>query len=157
MFKFLSPINYVKRIIAIRKDIEGKKHFISIIPRLESDAFFSRYMKVFRKDRVYLGINLLPEIKLQKTNPLDLENEEKRRLAMEISKFNDVFAKYGILEMVKLLPKRIESDAHYGFVIEIFYNYRHLNLKSVSYIFFYSLFVLGFIAFAAFLGIELFL
>jgi len=151
MFKFLSPVHYIRRIVGIRNDIKGKSVYVQYLPELFSDKFFMKYRKSLRKDSMYIGVDLIPEIKLQKVTDLELENEEKRRLAIEVSKFNEVFAKHGLLEFVKMIPKKIDTEDHYGFLVEIVYKYTNLTAKAVSYVTFYSLFTLGIISTTAYL------
>jgi len=139
------------RIKGIRNDIIAKRVFLKYLPSLYSDKFFQKYRKTLLKDRMFLGIDLLPEIKLQKQDDLALENEEKRRLAIEVSKFNDVFAKHGLLEFVKIIPKKIDTDKYYGFMIEVAYKYSNTTAKTISYVIFYTLWLLGLLGIATYL------
>jgi len=157
MFKWLSIRNYIRRIKGIRNDIKAKRIFLKYLPSLYTDRFLQKYRKKLLEDRMFLGIDLLPEIKLQKQDDLALENEEKRRLAIEISKFNDVFARHGLLEFVKIIPVKVDTDNHYGFMIEVVYKYSSITAKIISYVIFYSLFLLGIIGIVAYLLLTNFL
>lgn len=151
MFKWLSPVHYIRKIRGVRSDIKGKEIFVKYLPQLYNDKYLTRYRKTLQKESMYLGVDLIPEIKLQHTDKYKLEIEEKRRLAVEVSKLNDVFAKHGLFEFVKLIPEKVDNDDHYGFMVEIIYRYTNLTKKSVSYIIFYSLFLLGILGIGAYL------
>lgn len=143
MFNWLTLKHYIRRIKGIRADIIGNDIFKQYLPELYRDKFFQRYRKELKGGSMYVGVDLLPEIKLQFKDPFELKNEENRRLAMEVSRFNEVFAKHGLLELVKMHPQKYDDEKFYGFIVELMFNYTNLTVKSVSYVIFYSLFLLG--------------
>lgn len=157
MLRWINPVHYIQRIIDVRNDMQGKREYLEHLPNLYRDGFFKNYRKRLSGESMYLGVDLLPEIKLQNNDTWKLENEEKRRLAVEVSKFNDVFAKHGLLEFVKMIPVKVDTDDYYGFMVEVVYLYSHLSVKTISYITFYTLSLLGIFGGAAYLLKPLFL
>ena len=145
MLKIFSPFYFRKKIILLYKEMKGYDIFKKVLPEAAEDTFFQRYRKRFVKGKLYLGIDMLPELKVYKRTDLEIENEEKKRLAIEVSKFNDVFGKYGILEMIMIVTERIDTDDFYGFILEIGYKFNQARLKTYSYLFFYSLGLITFI------------
>jgi len=143
MLKTLSIKNYFRKIRGIINDIRGRRIYIKYLPELYSDTFFQKYRRELKDESMLVGIDILPEIKLQYSEIWDLENEEKRRLAVEVSKFNDIFAKHGLLEFVKMIPRKVDSETNYGFVIELIYNKTFYNIKNVIYVILYTLSLLG--------------
>ena len=157
MFKWLNIKNYFRKIRGIRNDIKGKKLFVKHLPELYLDKFFAKYRKQLKDETMYIGVDLIPEIKLQFKDEWELENEEKRRLAIEVSKLNDIFAKYGLLEFVKLYPEKVDDGKHYGFMVEVAYKYTTLLPKTVYYVISYSLFLLSILGISGYLLLNYFL
>jgi len=144
MFKYLNPLYFIKVIKCIFKNISMRKEFNNVLYNIVNDEAF-KYIKTEIKSNVlFFGINLKPEIKLVRSTDFDLDVEEKKQLAVQISRFNDVFLKYGIIEMIKIHPEKIDDENFYGFIVNV--SYRPI-CKISDYVF-----VTIYAIFAAFLG-----
>jgi hypothetical protein len=75
---------------------------------------------------IYTVINMQPELKMY-NNEKDLEREEKMIVANEISKALPLFEKYDIHELVRMYPKRINTELKYGYGVVIKFVWKELT------------------------------
>lgn len=143
----LSPVNIIKRLILIIKEISMFISYVKTINNMEKELEDS---KIVRFSRYSLGkaINLKPEtLLLANKHESDMTDEEKKELnklelsfiSKEISKHNDIFINNEIIELIKTKANRIKDNDYYGYIVEISYNWNHAKPYKVVKLLFHIL------------------
>ena len=105
----LSPVNIIKRLILIIKEISMFVSYVKTINNMEKELEDSKIVK-FSRHSLGKAINLKPEtLLLASKHESDMTDEEKKELnklelsfiSKEISKHNDIFINNGIIELIK--------------------------------------------------------
>ena len=80
---------------------------------------------------LYLGIDLNPELLLY--SDTSQETVELRLIGEKMKKYTDFLTKEGILDAVNVDYDRVKSDAYYGYVLQIKYNFTKYQRKKFIY------------------------
>ena len=145
----LNPVNIIKRLILIIKELSMFISYVKTLNLIEKDLEDSKIVKL---SRFSLGkaINLKPEtLLLANKHESDMTDEEKKELnklelsfiTKEISKHNDIFINSGIIELIKTKANRIKNNDYYGYIVEISYNWNHAKPYKVAKLLFHILIV----------------
>jgi len=124
---FLNPITIFKKTKRIFKEIslyffyKEQKQLMGKNGDLSLYNLFKDYL-----GNLYMVVNLQPELKLY-NNDADLEREEKKYVANEVSKLLPMFEKYDTYELIRMKRKRFDSGLKYGYGIVIKYFWKEVG------------------------------
>ena len=138
LLRHINPITFIITIFDMIVEFIEFRKYVSIIERMESEGILED--NGFTRGpthSIIKGINLRPETLLYGED--DQDKFELGLVASEMKKYNELFAKEGILNMVTTQTDRIKSEDYYGYIVSIVYNFKKINVGSMLYTTIYSL------------------
>ena len=150
-FRFSNPIRRIKLML---REIDNYYYFMRQIEILKDTGELNHYkLKSNEKHAIYGAINMPPELLLYHKND-ELETLEKTYFGNEMSKLNDVFIRFDILELYAIDYERIKTDDYYAYVFNIQYRWKYCNVRSISTTIIGILATLGALAYGMFTFIQ---
>lgn len=143
---YLSPIRIYKRLSIHVKELINYRTFKSIIFELSKSGKLDEIgIKADSALNMYIGIDLNPELLLY--SDASQESVELRLISEKMNKYNDFLTKEGILDSIKVDYERIQTEEHYGYVLQISFNFRQYKKSDFIYtISYFSVIALGIFA-----------
>jgi hypothetical protein len=140
---YLSPIRIYRRLSIHAKELVNYRTFKRIIFDLNKSGKLDEIgLKVDPNLNMYIGINLNPELLLY--SDTSQESVELRLISEKMNKYNDFLTKEGILDSIKVDYERIQTEEHYGYVLQISFNFKQYKKSDFIYgISYFSAIVLG--------------
>jgi hypothetical protein len=139
--KYISPINYIKTIINVIKDYRRFLKYSKIIDEIvnNKELVNLKYEKG-PFSSIIIGIDLKPELLIYgpENEVKDLEIGHVKNI-LRVN--NSVFAKYGILNLIKIKYDRIKNSDYYGYLVKLSYKFSDINLNNITYIILYTAFI----------------
>ena len=129
--KYINPIEMINQIKYSRKILSNQKKYTSILNDLEEEGKIKA--SGLRKDgnKLYLGINLNPELLIYDENTQ--ESAELKFIAEKMKKHTDFLQKEGILDSAIADYERVKNEDFYGYVVEIRFDAKEYSKKDYIY------------------------
>lgn len=127
-FKIKNPF---RKLRAMLREIDNYYYFLRQV-ELADDCGELKHYKLKRNEKhyVYGAINMPPELLLY-NNEEDLAQLEKTFFGSEMTKLNDLFIKYNLIELYKIEFERIKDENYYAYVFNLKYKWQHCSTSSV--------------------------
>lgn len=130
---YLSPIRiYVRLLIHIRELLNYQKFKKIILELNKSGKLEEIGIKVDPSLNMYIGIDLNPELLLY--SDTSQESVELKLISEKMNKYNDFLTNEGILDSIKVDYERIQSETHYGYILQIGFNFRQYKKADFIYV-----------------------
>ena len=135
-FNYISPVKIYNRLSSNLVELSNYRRFKKIVLELnETGRLREIGIKIDPNSNMYIGIDLNPELLLY--SDTSQESVELKLISEKMGKYNDFLTKEGILDSIKVDYERIKNDTHYGYVLQISFNfikYTRFNLiYDISY------------------------
>ena len=92
-------------------------------------------LRVDSLNRIFFVKNLEAEVLLYGNQEEGgLERFEKSFIAEQLRKYNDIFIKNQLIEIVKTSLKRIKTQDYYAYLVTIFFNFKKFTLLRTIYV-----------------------
>jgi len=132
MFDKTNPIRVFKNLKDSIEDLANFYKYQKIIFELQREGKLEAIGFSLDSDaNLYLGINLNPEILLYSetsSGPAEL-----RMVSERMKKYTDFLTKEGILDFVKVEYDRIQTEAYYGYILQVKYDFKKYRRGSFIY------------------------
>ena len=140
---YLSPIRIYRRLSIHAKELVNYRTFKRIIFDLNRSGKLDEVgLKADPDLNMYIGIDLNPELLLY--SDTSQESVELRLISEKMNKYNDFLTKEGILDSIKVDYERIQTEEHYGYVLQISFNFKQYKKSDFIYgISYFSAIALG--------------
>ena len=140
---YLSPIRVYRRLTIHIKELSHYRTFKKIIFDLNASGKLDEIgIKADPNLNMYIGINLNPELLLY--SDASQESVELKLISEKMNKYNDFLTKEGILDSIKVDYERIQTEEHYGYVLQIGFNFNQYKKSDFIYgISYFSVTILG--------------
>jgi hypothetical protein len=140
---YLSPIRIYRRLSIHVKELVNYRTFKRIIFDLNKSGKLNEVgLKADPDLNMYIGIDLNPELLLY--SDTSQESVELRLISEKMNKYNDFLTKEGILDSIKVDYERIQTVEHYGYVLQISFNFKQYKKSDFIYgISYFSAIALG--------------
>lgn len=140
---YLSPIRIYRRLTIHIEELTHYRTFKKIIFDLNASGKLDEIgIKADPNLNMYIGINLNPELLLY--SDASQESVELKLISEKMNKYNDFLTKEGILDSIKVDYERIQTEEHYGYVLQISFNFNKYKKADFIYgISYFSVIVLG--------------
>jgi len=112
-------ISYVRGVRKIELELESRNIF--------KYSWFS-YVKAVNLKAETLSLMNKPEAELDKDEKKELEKLELSFVSREISKYNDIFLKNSLIELIKTKAERVKNSDFYGYMVIISFNWKEASL-----------------------------
>jgi hypothetical protein len=137
---YLSPIRIYRRLSIHITELSHYRTFKKIIFDLNASGKLDEIgIKADSNLNMYIGINLNPELLLY--SDASQESVELKLISEKMNKYNDFLTKEGILDSIKVDYERIQTEEHYGYVLQIGFNFN--QYKKSDFIYGISYFLVG--------------
>jgi hypothetical protein len=143
---YLSPVRIYRRLTIHVKELINYRTFKKIILELNDSGKLDEIgIKADPNSNMYIGINLNPELLLY--SDASQESVELKLISEKMNKYNDFLTKEGILDSIKVDYERIQTEEHYGYVLQISFNFNKYKKSDFIYgISYFSVLLLTLIA-----------
>jgi hypothetical protein len=140
---YLSPIRIYRRLSIHVKELINYRTFKRIIFELSKSGKLDEIgIKADPALNMYIGIDLNPELLLY--SDASQESVELRLISEKMNKYNDFLTKEGILDSIKVDYERIQTEEHYGYVLQISFNFKQYKKSDFIYVIsYFSVIALG--------------
>lgn len=140
---YLSPIRIYRRLSIHAKELVNYRTFKRIIFDLNKSGKLDEVgLKADPDLNMYIGIDLNPELLLY--SDTSQESVELRLISEKMNKYNDFLTREGILDSIKVDYERIQTEEHYGYVLQISFNFKQYKKSDFIYgISYFSVIALG--------------
>jgi hypothetical protein len=133
---YLSPIRIYRRLTIHITELSHYRTFKKIIFDLNDSGKLDEIgIRADPNSNMYIGINLNPELLLY--SDASQESVELKLISEKMNKYNDFLTKEGILDSIKVDYERIQTEEHYGYVLQISFNFNKYKksdfIYSISY------------------------
>jgi hypothetical protein len=129
---YLSPIRIYRRLTIHIKELTYYRTFKKIIFDLNKSGKLDEIgIKADPNLNMYIGINLNPELLLY--SDASQESVELKLISEKMNKYNDFLTKEGILDSIKVDYERIQTEEHYGYVLQISFNFKQYKKSDFIY------------------------
>lgn len=140
---YLSPVRIYRQLSINLKELLNYRKFKKIIVDLnESGKLEEIGIRADASANMYIGIDLNPELLLY--SETSQESVELRLISEKMNKYNDFLTKEGILDSIKVDYERVQTDAYYGYVLQISFNFKKYKKSEFIYgISYFTAIILG--------------
>jgi hypothetical protein len=129
---YLSPIRIYKRLTIHITELSHYRTFKKIIFDLNDSGKLDEIgIRADPNSNMYIGINLNPELLLY--SDASQESVELKLISEKMNKYNDFLTKEGILDSIKVDYERIQTEEHYGYVLQISFNFNKYKKSDFIY------------------------
>ena len=129
---YLSPIRIYKRLSIHIRELINYRTFKKIIFDLNKNGKLDEVgIKADPNLNMYIGIDLNPELLLY--SDTSQESVELKLISEKMNKYNDFLTKEGILDSIKVDYERIQTDEHYGYILQISFNFKQYKKSDFIY------------------------
>lgn len=129
---YLSPIRVYRRLTIHIKELSHYRTFKKIIFDLNASGKLDEIgIKADPNLNMYIGINLNPELLLY--SDASQESVELKLISEKMNKYNDFLTNEGILDSIKVDYERIQTEEHYGYVLQIGFNFNQYKKSDFIY------------------------
>ena len=133
---YLSPIRIYRRLTIHITELSHYRTFKKIIFDLNDSGKLDEIgIRADPNSNMYIGINLNPELLLY--SDASQESVELKLISEKMNNYNDFLTKEGILDSIKVDYERIQTEEHYGYVLQISFNFNKYKksdfIYSISY------------------------
>ena len=133
---YIEPTRIYKRLIGHIEELTRYSKFKRIITELNSQGKLDEIgLKVDSNSNMYIGIDLNPELLLY--SETSQGSVELKLVAEKMNRYNDFLTKEGILDVIKVDYERIQTDAFYGYILQIGFNFKTYRRPDFIYGLFY--------------------
>jgi hypothetical protein len=146
---YLNPKNIYESIQGMIVEKIQSRKFASILAELNDEGKLAALDIKLKKDKMYVGVNLNPELLLYSDDEAQ-ENVELKFVGEKIRKYTEFLQNEGILDSIKAEYDRVYSEEFYGYIVEISFAVTKYNGRRLIYDIIYSVVTLG----ALFTGIT---
>jgi len=140
--KYFKVKNPFKKIRLMFKEIDNYYFFMRQTEMFSDSGELKHYkLKINDRHGIYGAINMPPELLMYHRDD-ELDQLEKTYFGNEMSKLNEAFIKYDIMELYKIEFERIKNDDYYAYVFNIKYKWNHCNANTITTTVLSSIFIL---------------
>ena len=133
---YIEPTRIYKRLTGHIEELTRYSKFKRIITELNSQGKLDEIgLKVDSNSNMYIGIDLNPELLLY--SETSQGSVELKLVAEKMNRYNDFLTKEGILDVIKVDYERIQTDAFYGYILQIGFNFKTYRRPDFIYGLFY--------------------
>lgn len=133
---YIEPTRIYKRLAGHIEELTRYSKFKRIITELNSQGKLDEIgLKVDSNSNMYIGIDLNPELLLY--SETSQGSVELKLVAEKMNRYNDFLTKEGILDVIKVDYERIQTDAFYGYILQIGFNFKIYRRSDFIYGLFY--------------------
>jgi len=134
--KNLSPISFFKFLFSYIKEIRLFLFYRKTVKALVASGELEKNgLRVDSLNRIFFVKNLEAEVLLYGNQEEGgLERFEKSFIAEQLRKYNDIFIKNQLIEIVKTSLKRIKTQDYYAYLVTIFFNFKKFTLLRTIYV-----------------------
>jgi hypothetical protein len=139
---YIEPTRIYKRLAKHVEELTKYSKFKKIIAELNSQGKLDEIgLKVDSNSNMYIGIDLNPELLLY--SETSQESVELKLVAEKMNRYNDFLTKEGILDAIKVDYERIQTDAFYGYILQIGFKFNEYRRSDLIYgsVYFSALFI----------------
>lgn len=130
--EYINPLKVFHSLKAGLEDLSNHSRYKQIVSDLDKDGKLEAIgLSHDAEGNLYLGIDLNPELLLY--SDTSQETVELRLISEKMKKYTDFLTKEGILDAVNVDYDRVKSDAYYGYVLQIKYNFKKYRRKKFIY------------------------
>ena len=112
-------------------ELKYYRKYKSILSELENSGELERIGLSLKKDKMYFGVDLNPELLLYGES--SQETVEMKFVQEKMLKYTEFLKKQGILDSIVADYDRIQTPDYYGYVIEIKFLFRSYSLSKIMY------------------------
>ena len=140
---YLSPIKVYKSLVSNIEELVQYSRFKKIVIDLNNKGKLDEIgIKIDENSNMYIGIDLNPELLLY--SETSQQSVELKLISEKMNKYNDFLTKEGILDSIKVDYERIQTEEHYGYVLQISFNFKQYKKSDFIYgISYFSAIALG--------------
>lgn len=132
MFDKTNPIRVFKNLKSSIEDLANFYKYQKIIFELQREGKLDAIGFSLDSDaNLYLGINLNPELLLYSetsSGPAEL-----KMIGEKMKRYTEFLTKEGILDFVKVEHDRIQTEAYYGYILQVKYDFKKYRRGSFIY------------------------
>lgn len=129
---YVNPVKVYQTLNACVEDLFNFSKYKEIILQLQKEGKLEAIgFSLDKVGNLYLGINLNPEMLFY--SETSQTTVELKMISEKMLKYNDFLTKEGIIDYIKVDYDRVKTDEHYGYILQISYNFRKYNRKSFIY------------------------
>lgn len=129
---YLSPIRVYRRLSTHIQELLNYRTFKKIVFELNSTGKLDEIgIKSDSSSNMYIGIDLNPELLLY--SDASQESVELRLISEKMNKYNDFLTTEGILDSIKVDYERVQTDAYYGYILQISFNFKKYKKRDFIY------------------------
>jgi hypothetical protein len=135
--KYVNPIVFIKKLIALVKELFLFRKYLGIISELEAAGELEKLnLRRTRLGRLYYVKNLQPEVLL---NTDDLKGFEIMQVKESLADYNDPITRLGIIDFLKTGFRRIKTPEVYAYLVWMDFEFKEINLERFFYVITYPL------------------
>jgi hypothetical protein len=139
---YIAPTRIYRRLSSHIEELVNYAKFKKIIDELNSQGKLDEIgLKVDSNSNMYIGIDLNPELLLY--SETSQGSVELKLVAEKMNRYNDFLTKEGILDAIKVDYERVQTDAFYGYILQIGFNFKTYSRPDFIYGIFYFLVILS--------------
>ena len=132
MLDYIAPTRIYRRLTSHIEELINYSKFRKIIAELSSQGKLDEIgLKADSNLNMYIGIDLNPELLLY--SETSQESVELKLVAEKMNKYNDFLTKEGILDAIKVDYERVQTDAFYGYILQIGFNFKNYRRSDLIY------------------------
>lgn len=132
MLDYIAPTRIYRRLTGHIEELVNYSKFRKIIAELSSQGKLDEIgLKVDSNLNMYIGIDLNPELLLY--SETSQGSVELKLIAEKMNRYNDFLTKEGILDAIKVDYERVQTDAFYGYILQIGFNFKTYRRSDFIY------------------------
>lgn len=142
---YIAPTRIYRRFVSHIEELINYSRFRKIIRDLNSQGKLDEIgLKIDSNLNMYIGIDLNPELLLY--SETSQESVELKLVSDKMNRYNDFLTKEGILDAIKVDYERVQTDAFYGYILQIGFNFKTYRRSDFIYGLFYFSAIIGLIS-----------
>ena len=135
--KYLNPLVFITKLIALIKELVIFRRYLGILSELDKNGELDKLnLRKTRLGRLYYVKNLQPEVLL---NTDDLKGFEIMQVKESLADYNDPITRLGIIDFVKTGFRRIKTPEVYAYLVWMEFDFKQLTLDRILYLVFYPI------------------
>ena len=131
ILEYINPKKVFNSLKNCLTELKYNRKFNKIVKDLESDGSLEKIGLNLRKNKLYFGVDLNPELLLYGES--SQETVEMKFVQEKMLKYTEFLKKEGILDSITADYDRIQSADYYGYVIEIKFAFREYSFRKLAY------------------------
>ena len=141
ILEYINPKKVYNSLSSCITELKYNRTYNTILKELEKNGSLKQIGLTLKKEKLYFGVDLNPELLLYGES--SQETVEMKFVKEKMVKYTDFLKKEGILDSIVADYDRIQSEDHYGYIIEIKYAFREYSASRFLYNISYFALLLG--------------